>query len=347
VSKHADARAALLARILLPALILAVVIGVGTVGYHGLGHGRWRWDECLYMTFITLSTVGSSELDGMKDVEWVRAWTVTLIVFGSGTLVYFVSTITAIVLEGDLTDVLRRNRMQRTIDALTDHFVVCGLGTTGRHVVGELVVAGTPFVVIEQDADRVKAVAEELGRDVLFVIGDATHDAVLDDAGIRRAAGFAATLPDDRDNLFVTISARSLNERLRIVAKADDRETEAKLRRAGANSVVLPAFIGGMRIASELVRPTVVQFLDEMLRDRERNYRIEEVEIPAGSKFVGQTLGAAKLRSIADISVLSIRPAGGRYEHNPTGETALVGGSSLVVLGRVDEVQKLRAAVKR
>jgi voltage-gated potassium channel len=332
-------------RLVPAAVVLAAVVGIGTVGYHWLGEGRWTWDECLYTTIITLSTVGSSELPGVREVSGGRAWTVGLIVFGSGSLVYFVSMLTAVVLEGDLTDALRRNRMEKAIGALVDHTIVCGVGSTGRHVIEELVATKRPFVAVDNDERRIESVQAEIGAQFRYVIGDATEDHILEKAGIKRAAGLVASLHDDRDNLFVTLSARSANDRLRIVAKCEDRENEEKLRRAGASAVVATTFIGGMRIASELMRPSVVQFLDAMVRDRSQGYRIEEVLVPKGSPIAGKTLEESGIRRFADVLVLSIREPGGRYVHNPMPSATIADNSHLVVLGKVDDVQRLHQAV--
>ncbi len=335
----------LLTRLAPAALVLTSVVGIGMAGFHSLGQGRWTWDECLYTTIITLSTVGSSELPGVREVPWARAWTVALIVFGSGTLVYFVSILTALVVEGDLGVAIRRNRMERMIAEYTDHTIIVGVGSTGRHVIEELVVTKRPFVAIDNDQKRIETVQAEIGAPISYILGDATEDYVLERAGIRRAGGLVAALHDDRDNLFVTLSARSLNERLRIVAKCEDRENEQKLRRAGANAVVATTFIGGMRIASELLRPSVVQFLDAMLRERIQTHRIEEVPVPVGSPIAGLTLEKSGIRRYADVLVLSVRDPAGNYEHNPAPDVLIVDGCYLVVLGRVEDVLKLRTAL--
>lgn len=338
-------RRELLSRVAPAATILATTMLAGTAGYHWLGGGQWKWSECWYMTAITLSTVGFGELPHMGDVPWAREWTVGLIVFGSGTLVYFVSMVTAIVVEGDLKDILKRDRMQSAIEKLSDHIVVCGLGATGRHVVDELIASGAKFVVIDRDAERINEVEEHAKRDILHIIGDVQDDKVLEDAGIRRAKALVASLHDDRDNVFVVLSARALNEKLRIISKADDQSAAAKVKRAGANEVVLPALIGGMRIASQIVRPTVVQFLDEMLRERERHFRIEEVLIPASSRLVGKTLAEANLPGLADVLVMAIREANGRSTYNPPPTTVIPADAYVIVLAPMAEVARLRGAV--
>ncbi len=322
---------------------LLLVAAVGAGGYHVLGAGRWGWGDCLYMTIITLSTVGFGEvLPDMGAVPGARGWTLTLILLGSGTLLFFVSSLTAFIVEGDIQGVLRRRRMQKAIDQLKGHFIVVGVGATGIHVVAELLASKAPFVVIDTNRERLQAVAEQLGPAMLYVDGDATVDSVLEQAGVGRAKGLAATLRDDKDNVFVSITARALNPNLRIVAKVTEDSAETKLRRAGADSTVSPSFIGGMRLASELVRPSVVQFLDRM---RSQDLRVEEVPIPAGSTLLGTRLRDTTIRHQTSVLVLAVRQADGSYSYNPGPDFVLEAGQTLVVLCRTEDLDQLRNGI--
>jgi len=327
--------------------ILAAIVVLGAAGYHVLGGGAWPWGDCFYMTFITLSTVGFAEtLHGMEHTPFARAWTVGLILLGSGTLVYFVSTLTAFIVEGDLGGAIRRNRMQKRIDALTKHIIVCGAGTTGEHVVSELIATATPFVVVDVSESRLSHMQQVHGEErVLFVIGDATDDDVLKRAGIERCRGVLAAITDDKSNLFVTITARALNSGARIVAKAVEHSADPKLRRAGADGVVSTNFIGGMRLVSEMIRPRVTQFLDDMLRDKEQNLRIEEATIPEGSPLVGLALRDTAIRKVADVLILAIRDTSGETRHNPRPDTQLAAGMTLIVLGSTRDVRVLRDGI--
>ncbi|MCB9666119.1 MAG: potassium channel protein [Alphaproteobacteria bacterium] len=323
-------------------LVMLVVV-VGTTGFHLLGRGRWSWFDALYMTVITISTVGYGEtLSDMADVPWARPWTLALILSGTGALLYFVSMLTALVVEGDLRGLMERRRMNTRIDACTDHVIVCGCGTTGRHVIGELIATRTPYVAIDSDTERLAELSDEYGEDFVHIEGDATDDAVLREAGVTRARGVLTALRDDRDNLFVTISARSLNDRLRIVARAVEGSAERKLRRAGADAIVSPNFIGGMRLASEMIRPSVVQFLDVMLRDRDRGIRIESVTLPAGTALQGRTLRESRIRERTELLVIAVAEADGSYVFNPGAEHRLAAGQTLVVMGDADDVDRLR-----
>ena len=326
--------------------ILAFAVLASASGYQFIGDGQWTWAECLYMAAITLSTVGFGEtLPGMDELPLARTWTLVVIFMGSGTLLYFVSMLTALIVEGDLGGTLRMKRMQRRIDRLKDHVIVCGSGRTGTHIIDELVATGTRFVLIDVDLENLQRLGMEQGDRMLWIAGDATDDDILREAGIDRAAGLVTALPDDRDNLFATVSARSLNPKLRIVAKCVSKEAEGKLRRSGADAVVSPYNIGAMRMVSEMLRPTVVRFLDEMLRDRERNLRIEQVPVPPSCPLDGVRLAAAGLRSWSNLLVMAVQEADGTYRYNPHSGYVLRGGMTLIVLAPSQELTLLCRAL--
>ncbi len=340
----AEYRQALFSRLATAAIGLLVVVVVSVGGYYVIGGARWSLAECLYMTVVTLSTVGFEEtLPGLKETPLGRIWTMGLIVLGSGTVIYFVSTLTAWIVESDLAGVLRRKRMQKNIDSLADHIIVCGAGATGVHVIRELVAAATPFLIVDHDLTRIARVAEELETELLYIEGDATDDQAMQQAGIARARGVVAALSSDKDNLYVAVTARALNSRLRIVAKGVEPSAVAKLKRAGANAVVSPSLIGGQRLASEMIRPSVVRFLDVMLRRREGNLRIEELVVGELSPLVGKQLKEADLRSYADILIVAARSEQGVYTYNPGPDFALSANMTLIVLTQTSEMQRLQS----
>ena len=237
--------------------------------------------------------------------------------------------------------------MDRSIDHLSRHVIVCGIGTTGRHIVRELHSAGTSFVVIDTDRERIEEMAEQLDGRLLHIHGDATDDAVLERAGIARCAGIIAALSDDRSNLFVTISAKALNKSARIVAKAVEASTEAKLRRAGADSVVSPNYIGGMRLANEMIRPKTVEFLDRILQDRDGNQlRIEEIPLPEGSSLFGRTLAQSQIRATGAL-VLAVHQPDGTYVYNPQGDMVIAESSGIVVLADDGALHMLHEGLNR
>jgi len=327
------------------ALLVALVLG-GAAGYWVLGHGRWSFADCLYMTVITLSTVGFAELSNMGEVPGARGLTIGLIVGGIGTLAYFQANVTALLVEGALGQAWRRNRMRKKIESMSGHVVVAGSGSTGRHVIEELVVTETPFVVIDRNHEHVQRISElMMNGEMLFVHGDATEDPVLMQAGVDRAAGVVAALTHDKDNLFVTLSARSLNASARIVSKVTEDESAPKMLKAGANAIVSPAQIGGRRMASELIRPEVNEFLDQMLRDKDKSLRLEEILIPKGSPYAGHALRDAPIRRETNLLVIAVRQPTREFVYNPEPDFVLAEGMTLVVMGASDGVKKLRALV--
>ena len=326
--------------------VLAAVVLVGATAYYAIGEGRWSWFDCFYMTIITLSTVGFAEtLEGMNEVPEARVVTVALIILGSGTLLYFISSLTALIVEGDLQGILRRRSMHRAIETLSDHVIVCGSGTTGRHIASELRAVGVPFVVIDSDGSRLEELSSEYDDTLLYIHGDATDDHVLQLAGIERARGVISALNDDKANLFVTITARALNPKIRIVAKSIEASTEAKLRRAGADAVVAPNYIGGVRLFSEMVSPKTVAFLDRIVRFGSGiSVGIEAIDIPASSPLVGKRLAETKIREAGALVVAVHRPDGD-YVYNPGSEHLLEAGDSLIVLADNRDVAALRQRI--
>ena len=325
--------------------LFAVVVGIGVVGYTWLGGGRWTPAQALYMSVITLSTVGFSEaLPGMEEVPGARGFTMLLILCGTGTLLYLTSALTAFVVEGDLRGGLRRGIMNRRIEGMSGHYVLAGLGATGHHAAAELTASGRSFVVLESNESKLERAREE-GLDMLYVIGDATDEDCLARAGLDRAAGLIAALADDRDNLFLVFTARALKPDLRIIAKTVDPQNTKKMQRAGADAVVSPALIGGTRMASALLRPTMLGFLDEMMRDREDPHRIEEIVLPVGSPVAGRTLGEAGIRKHSDALVMAVRDPDGRLRYNPPAGLVLEAGLTLVVLVRAEDCCELRRAL--
>jgi voltage-gated potassium channel len=326
--------------------VFTSLVAVGTVAYFTLGHGRWSLADCAYMTVITISTVGFGELGHMGEVPGARAVTVGLIVSGVGVLAYTQSNLTALLVEGAIGQALRRRKMQKDIAKLSGHIVVAGAGGTGKHVVEELHATQTPFVVI----DRSEAVLRQLSDDVcegkmLYVHGDATLDHVLVTAGISRARGVVAALTHDKDNLYVTLSARSLNAGARIVSKVVEDEAGAKIMKAGASSTVNPTMIGARRLAGELIRPEVHEFLDQMVRDKDRNLRLEEVVVERGSSFVGIALKDTPIRRETRALVVAVRGKGGEFTYNPEPDSVIGEGTTLIVLGETESIVKLRRLV--
>lgn len=335
-------------RLLQAGMAVLVVFLLGTSGYWLLGHGQWSVMECAYMVLITITTVGYAEVLPVSATDAGRLFTMILLVSGMGTSVYFLSALTAFIVEGDLRDVLWRRRMSNRLDRLRDHYIVCGTGETGRQVVAELVRAGRDVVAVERRQDALDHVVDRYQDSVITLLGDATEDDVLREASIVHAMGIFTTLESDQDNLYVTLSARQLNPNLRIVSRGQSRRSAAKLRQAGADSVISPARIGGRRMAHEMLRPNVVGFLDFGGRQssQARNLCIEEIPLPSGSPLIGRKLATSKIREVSNALVLSvIEPGGGEHRYNPPPDLVFKEKQTLIVLGEKEDVARLNRFV--
>ncbi|OGL41584.1 MAG: hypothetical protein A3C43_04610 [Candidatus Schekmanbacteria bacterium RIFCSPHIGHO2_02_FULL_38_11] len=327
-------------------LIVAVIV-IGTSGYMIVGiatDNYWSLLDCAYMTIITIATVGYGEIFDLSHNPAGRIYTIFLIFSGMGVLLYGMSTITAFIVEGDLTKVLWRKKMEKEIEKKRGHFIVCGAGSTGFFIIEELLVTGRDFVVIDKEDENFERIKKE-GK-FHYIIGDATDDDILLKAGIKHAKGIATALPDDKDNLFVTVTARELNKNIRIIAKVIDPQSRSKMIKAGADSVVSPNAIGGLRMVSEMVRPHVVTFLDKMLRERDEIYRFEEVKISERSKAIGKRLEEIGVYEEFGIPVLAIRESeGDDFIYNPGPDIIIKSDSTLVILASKDEVKRLKEYV--
>jgi voltage-gated potassium channel len=333
-------------RVMLAFAVLLGVLGLGAAGYWYLAWlespGYWTYFDCVYFTAITISTVGYGETIDLDTIPGSRAWTLALLILGVSANLYVVSSITSFFVESDFGNVRRYRRLRKRMDEIHGHYIVCGVGSTGIHVVGELRAVGEKLVCIDQRT----AALEELEREgVLTLHGDATDDEVLSKAGIARARGIVATMDDDKTNMFVVVTARQTNPDLRIVTKAVFPSAAAKLHRAGADAVVSPAFIGGMRLASEMLRPQVVRFLDEMLRDKEANLRIEEAVIGTEGAVVGQRLRDAGIRDRYGVLIIAVRSPNGQTDYVPSGDLVLAPGVTIIGIGGPEHVRNLRRAL--
>ncbi|MEK7859217.1 MAG: potassium channel protein [Elusimicrobiota bacterium] len=319
---------------------LLTVLLAGTAGYHIIE--GWPFFDGFYMTVITLATVGYGETHPLSHHG--RIFTVFLIMGGIGVMTYAFTTITAIVVEGQLSAVFRRRRMQKEIAKLSGHYIVCGASHAGGVICRELKSTGRKFVLIEMNPEVMEKALDRLGREGLFhIVGDATDDDILKEAGIAGAAGVFAVLATDQDNAFVVLTAKGLNPKARVVCRQVDLNVREKLFRSGADNVVNPEYIGGLRMASEMIRPAAVGFMDSMIRDRVNVSRFEELVVPAASSFVGRALEEVRGGGgNAPLLVALLDGGSGKYEINPEPTRTIKAGDSLVMVGEVTKIAELR-----
>lgn len=314
--------------------MVALVLVAGTIGYSLLGLSVI---DAAYQTVTTVSTVGFREVVKFDTAE--KIFTIALITVGVGTVLYTFSLGVQMIVDGQLREILGRRRMDKKIADLSGHVVVCGWGRVGRAVAADLQREGRYVVVVDSDRTRIAEL------DLPMVVGDATHDTTLRAAGIERAHALVAALAEDADNLFVTLSGRSLNPSLFIVARARQDESIAKLARAGADRVVNPQGLGATRMASFIVRPHVAEFVDVVMHERSMEFRMQEVEIPEGSPLDGRTLREARLRDNCGALVLALRNADGSFATNPDLDTVLRTHHILIAVGTDLDLSRLLALV--
>lgn len=324
--------------------LLMVAIGIvfltGSVGYYAIFRGREPFIDCIYMTVISLTSVGYGEVFAVSGNVTAQIFTMILITFGMGIILYALSSMTALLIEGELRGILRKTRMKKQINKLKNHYIVCGGGRTGAPLLEELLKSGEQVVLLEQDEGKIESCKNNGG--LLYIEGDATDDRNLIDAGIEKAAGILIALPSDKDNLFVTMSARILNKEIRIITRMNDQRLETKMIKAGANRVVSPNAIGAMRMASEILRPTAVSFLDTMLRSKQGVLRIHELRVAEHSSLIGKKISESGLKDQYELLILGLREEDKEIIFNPSPSQVLGDNMTLIVLGKVPDIARLK-----
>ena len=314
-------------------MALAAAIVFGTIGFHFVE--GWTLADSLYVTVQTLTTVGYGDVPPRSGAG--RIFAVVVMLIGAGGVALAVSTIVQSVVKWELVSTFGQRRLTKKMSKLRDHYIVCGSGRVGSHLVRDLLAANESFVVIETDQQRA---AEFSQRGVNVMVGDATLEESLRDVGVEHARGLAACLPNDADNVYVVLTARDLNPNLRIVARAAEEQAEAKLLRAGANHVIAPTIIGGHRMAVALTKPAVSEFMDSITAN-ELGLGFEQVEVDAASSLVGQELRSTPIRSELDVVIISIRRQDGQIVFNPAGNATIENGDILIAIARAESLARL------
>jgi len=325
-------------RLLWGLCILVTIIVAGVIGYAVIE--GWSFIDSLYMTVITITTVGYGEVHPLTTAGQI--FSIFLIVGGVSGAVYILSAIAGYLIEGQLGITLGRRRMQTNIAKLKEHFILCGYGRVGQEIARTLAEEGVPFVVIDKDRDSV-ASAEKDGY--LFILADATSDEVLKEAGIERARGLISAVGSDSDNVFITLSARGLHPDLFIETRASSSESETKLKKAGADRVISPYSIGARRMAELALRPAVVDFIDTVIRRRGQELQLENITVNRDSALVGITVEETRRRTKA--AILAISKKGGKLLTNPPEEEIIGGGDRLIALGTREQLTTLEEICER
>ena len=319
-----------------------LVMVVGTVGYKSFGGDDVTWIDSLYMTFLMVATIGYGaglEIFHQPNREF---FTMAIAFSGIGIMTYFFSSVTALVLASDFDKSLRRRRMDKQLRKINGHFILCGFGRVGRNVAHELRATGRNYVVVDESQEILDTHIEK-HPGMLFVVGDASDDDILIEANIRQARGVFAVTGDDSRNLMISLTAKQINPRARVVARCNDVRNTEKLRKAGADAIVSPNFTGGMRIASAMLRPQVVSFLDEMLRS-ENNLRIEEIPVAQG--FRSCALGNIHQNRSDHYVLLAVR-TGDQWVFNPSRDFIVHGGHVLIAMASPEGRLELEETLNR
>jgi len=331
-------------------ILLLVLISFSTLGYRALGGPSVGLLQALYMAVITVAGVGYGEIVETASHPALRIFNIFIVLFGVAITVYVFSIVAAFIVQLEVSNPFWRRRMQRHLDELSDHFIVCGLGDTARAVVTELQKTKTCCAVIEISEDNLRKMKElhaDLFHELPYTIGDATEEDVLEKCGLSRAKGLVTTLPVDKDNLVITVLARQRFPRLRIVSRATDRKFADRMMKAGANTTVSPSQIGGLRMASEAIRPHAVGFLDILIKEQGKTLRVEEIEIHTASPWASKRLDQIDLKGRMNLLVLGLKhPAGSglpEFVVNPSDHATVSPGGVIIALGDMLDIDRARS----
>ena len=322
----------------LVAIALAVLFVVGTAGFH-LIEG-WNWFDSFYMVLITVTTIGYQEVHALSHAGTI--FNVFVIIVGVGLVFLLIGVVAQALLEFELTHVFGRRRMEREIERLSGHYIICGAGRVGRSTARELARKPAPFVIIESAGEKL----ERLPPEWLVIRGDATQEPILRQANIERARGLVAATTTDATNIYITLTARGLNPKLRIIARASEEDAEKHLKTAGADSVVSPYHFAGHRIAQSFLRPHVLDFIDSATVHLGVDLEIAEVDVGQQSRYVGKTFRTSKMRDETGVIVLAIK-RDGAMRFSPTPDDEIHAGDTLIAMGEPSGMRKLEEAATK
>ena len=317
-----------------PLALIILMIFIGTLGFHVIE--GWSFLDCLYMTVITIFTVGFKEVRELSPQGQI--FTIFVILGGVGTALFAFTKIAEIAFEGGINKFWRRRRMEKELKNLKDHYIICGHGRMGKIVRERLEEEKLPFVVIDNKEEKLEELKQT--NSCLFIEGDATQEDILTKAGIKKAKALAALLPTDADNLYLVLTVRLVNPSIFVLSKALDEEAEKKILQIGANRVVSPYKLSGLRIAQGLIRPTLVDFMDLIIRRKELSLYMEELVIKKDSKLVNRNLAECDIRRTANVIVVAVKKPGEDIVFNPSPDIKMGTGDILLVIGDMDAVNQ-------
>ena len=319
--------------------LLISIITFGTAGYHFIEGMNFL--DSLYMTVITVSTVGFKEVGSEPLSAQGKIFTIGLIITSLGSLAYVGSNMARFVFDGELANYIKTYRVDKKIAKLKNHVIIVGYGRNGEQAAMELSEHGVDFVIVDKRNNVITRIRQN--PELLYIKGDATHEEVLEQVRIHEARALIATTPNDADNVFVVLTARSMNPGLTVISRASELESQMKLKRAGATNVIMPERIGGQRMAKLVHQPDVVEFLEYILLQNTKDVSLEEVSCkPLAQKFVGKSIGDLKVREISGANIIGIKISGARYVFNPDPQMILSRNDQLFVLGNPEQIRKLR-----
>lgn len=319
--------------------VLLLLVSAGSCGYMFIEN--WPFLDALYMTVITLGTVGFKEIHDLSDGG--KIFTMMLIVVGVSVIGYIVGSLAQIMFEGQIQRVMGRKKVEKMIEKLTDHYIICGYGRIGSLICREFTANKLSFVVVEKNMETTEKLEEE---GYLHMKGDATLDETLLKAGIKRARGLISVVTSDTENVYITLTARGLNPDLYILARSGEEGSDLKLKRAGANKVVSPYIIGGTRMAQSILRPNVVDFIEIATGSDHLDLQMEEITIPPHSAFAGETLVSSGFRKETGVIIIGIKKSNGKMVFNPHSQAKIEGNDTLIVLGEPSAILKLEGLVE-
>jgi voltage-gated potassium channel len=320
-------------RLRIAVIILILIIAVGTIGYRVLE--GWSLIESLYTTITTLSTVGYGDFHPRTTAG--RLFTIVIIIIGVGTMLYSVGLLAETVVEDRLRAIMGRGKLEKVIEKIHGHHIICGCGRIGYLICRELKDEGVPFVVVDSNQEVLQKIEDE---GYLYVKGDATHDRTLMAAGIKRAKGIVCALPTDAENLYVILTARELNQDIFILSRSEEEESEHRLLRAGANRVMSPYTLGGMRMAMAILRPAMLDFIEITTSRQSLELRMEEVAVCEGSPVIGKTLGESEIRQKYGLIIVAVKKDTGRMIFNPVATYVIEKGDMLIAMGEESNVKR-------